>query len=117
MLPLVILLMNVLFEFEDYTGRALQITEDEEGVQIRIFRADAFTSQYGVEMDIAGVRRLQLALAAYLHLIAADGRRCVDCHRRSDDLAQGADGQWRGPSCRRRYEAGVGVQLPIGGQG
>lgn len=60
--------------------------------------------------------RLQAALVAVEQLIAANGRRCYDCHRRSDDLAECADGQWRGPSCRKRYEAGAGVQLPIGGQ-
>lgn len=60
--------------------------------------------------------RLAAALVAVDQLIAAAGRRCADCHRRSDDLAECADGQWRGPSCRRRYEAGAGVQLPIGGQ-
>ena len=41
-------------------------------------------------------------------------KRCADCHRRSDDLTLCADEQWRGPSCRKRYEAGAGVQLPIG---
>jgi hypothetical protein len=62
--------------------------------------------------------RLQAALVAVDQLIAADGRRCADCHRRSDDLGECADGQWRGPSCRKRYEAsGSGVQLPIGGDG
>lgn len=60
--------------------------------------------------------RLQAALVAVDQLIAADGRRCADCNRRSDDLEQCADEQWRGPTCRKRYEAGAGVQLPIGGQ-
>lgn len=60
--------------------------------------------------------RIAAALVAVDQLIAADGRRCADCNRRSDDLTQCADGQWRGPSCRRRYEAGGGLQLPIGDQ-
>jgi hypothetical protein len=41
-------------------------------------------------------------------------KRCADCNRRSDDLAQCADEQWRGPTCRKRHEASAGVQLPIG---
>lgn len=60
--------------------------------------------------------RLQAALVAVDQLIAADGRRCADCNRRSGDLTECADGKWRGPTCRTRYEAGAGVQLPIGGQ-
>ena len=60
--------------------------------------------------------RLQAALVAVDQLIAADGRRCANCNRRSDDLEQCADGHWRGPSCRKRYEADTGVQLPLGGQ-
>lgn len=60
--------------------------------------------------------RLQAALVAVEQLIAANGRRCADCNRHADDLALCGDGQWRGPSCRKRYEAAVGVQLPIGGQ-
>lgn len=60
--------------------------------------------------------RLAAALVAVDQLIAADGRRCADCNRRSDDLALCADEKWRGPHCRKRYEAGAGVQLPIGGQ-
>lgn len=60
--------------------------------------------------------RLQAALVAVEQLQAANGRRCAGCNRRSDDLAECADGQWRGPSCRKRYEAGAGVQLPIGDQ-
>lgn len=63
-----------------------------------------------VDATLAALRgRLQAAL------VAVDGRRCADCNRRSDDLSQCADGQWRGPSCRRRHEAAAGVQLPIGG--
>ena len=61
--------------------------------------------------------RLQAALVAVEQLIAANGRRCADCNRRSDDLAQGADGQWRGPTCRARYEARAGVQLPMEDEG
>lgn len=60
--------------------------------------------------------RLQAALVAVEQLIAADGRRCADCNRRSDDLALCADGQWRGPSCRKRYEASAGIQLDLGGE-
>jgi hypothetical protein len=58
--------------------------------------------------------RLQAALVAVDQLIAADGRRCADCNRRSDDLTLCADEQWRGPSCRKRWERGVGIQLPVG---
>lgn len=59
--------------------------------------------------------RLAAALVAVDLLIAAEGRRCADCNRRSDDLAECEDGQWRGPSCRKRYEAAVGLQLRFGG--
>lgn len=55
--------------------------------------------------------RLAAALVAVDQLIAAEGRRCADCNRRSEDLAECEDGQWRGPSCRKRYEAGVGDPL------
>jgi hypothetical protein len=60
--------------------------------------------------------RLQASLVAVEQLIAANGRRCADCNRKSDDLALCADEQWRGPTCRKQYEAGTGVQLPIGDQ-
>jgi len=60
--------------------------------------------------------RLAAALVAVDQLIAAEGRRCADCNRRSDDLAECGDGKWRGPTCRKRWEAGAGVQLPIGGE-
>lgn len=59
--------------------------------------------------------RLQASLVAVDQLIEAQGRRCHDCHRRSDDLTRCADGQWRGPSCRKRYEAAGGAAEPIGG--
>lgn len=49
--------------------------------------------------------RLEASLVAVDQLIAAQGRRCTDCNRRSDDLEQCADGKWRGPTCRKRYEA------------
>lgn len=70
------------------------------------------------DATLAALRgRLVAAIVAVDLLIAAEGRRCADCNRRSGDLAQCADGQWRGPSCRRRHEAaaerGAGVQLPI----
>lgn len=59
-----------------------------------------------------------LDLAMYLRQAIAERdtapKRCASCHRRSDDLALCADEKWRGPSCRKRYEAGAGVQLPIG---
>lgn len=61
--------------------------------------------------------RLQAALVAVDEALAVAERRCADCRRRSSDLTQCTDGQWRGPSCRKRYEArGGGVQLPIGDQ-
>jgi hypothetical protein len=70
-------------------------------------------------MDSAALRLLREQLAAALDTVDqalehAD-RRCHDCRRRADDLTQGADGEWRGPNCRRRHEAGAGGQLPIGG--
>lgn len=58
--------------------------------------------------------QLQTALVAVEQLIAAAGWRCTDCHRRSDDLTQCGDGEWRGPTCRKRWERTVGVQLPVG---
>lgn len=70
--------------------------------------------------DATTLADIRVKLHAVLDFLEAmeqqQNRRCADCNRRSDDLAECGDGQWRGPTCRKRWEAGAGVQLPIGGQ-
>lgn len=60
--------------------------------------------------------RLAAVLVAVDQALESLERRCFDCHRRSADLAQCGDGEWRGPKCRSVWEAGAGEQLPIGGE-
>jgi hypothetical protein len=59
--------------------------------------------------------RLQAALVAAEQALEAWDRVCFDCHRPARTMTQGADGNWRGEKCAKDYEAGAGVQLPIGG--
>lgn len=67
--------------------------------------------------DAAMLADIRVKLHAVLDFLEAmeqaQSRRCADCNRRSGDLAECADGKWRGPTCRTRYDAGAGVQLPM----
>lgn len=55
------------FQCADDSDRLLEVSADEEGIEVRVYRPGATSTTYSVYLDADDVQQLQLALAAHLH--------------------------------------------------